>query len=147
VSRKLWEQKLADAALLLGEDVSADALVSRFGRLTEKQIDTLADAASSRVVELGDSRLAMAHFEDAAEQLDEIGVDEDGGDPAVEADGGPASPERVDALEDRVDGIEASVAELQDDLEDLYVQVDVLINDLRSAGSATGGEQWGDEHV
>jgi hypothetical protein len=145
VTRKLWEQKLADAALLLGEDVSADALVSRFGRLTEKQIDTLADAAGSRVVELGDSRLAMAHFEDAAEAID--GVEPIDDDPAVEADGGPASPERVDALEDRVDGIEASVAELQDDLEDLYVQVDMLIDDLRSAGTATGGDQWGDEHV
>jgi len=145
MTREEWEQKLADAALLLGEDVSADALVSRFGRLTEKQIDTLADAAGSRVVELGDSRLAMAHFEDAAEAID--GVEPIDDDPAVEADGGPASPERVDALEDRVDGIEASVAELQDDLEDLYVQVDMLIDDLRSAGTATGGEQWGDEHV
>jgi hypothetical protein len=147
MSEEWWADRLEVAHdSVLAPEVDPTTLARRYDIDAREIVDQLAAAAGSKANQTDADLVRLEHFDAAAEELGIAIDDGTGGDPSIEADGGPASPERLDELEGRIDTIEDSVDELQDDLEDLYVRVDILIDDLRSAGTATGGE-WGDRHV
>lgn len=123
-----WQERLERVPpSILADDIDADSLAGRYLIRDLRQIDELCREAGRQA--RPDELVRIEHFDKAASVLDITTVEDVD---AIEADGGMASAERVDELDERVEELEHQVGELGHEINHVNSKVNRILKAARS---------------